>query len=82
VAYRLENNTIERRVCNNQWQPVTTEAVTITRLDFQVHHTNRNDNTSPMVTIVIEGEAGDFDTIESDFTLQTSVTQRRLDIPN
>jgi len=81
IGFRLANEAIERRLgLNGSWQVVTAPDVRITALKFVVTGTSLSDNTSPLVTVFITGEAGDIVGTDSTFSLQTTVTQQSLDI--
>lgn len=71
---------IERRLSSDGgWQAITSENVNITELTFTVRNTNTSDSLSPQVTIYIKGE-GVGDIQDTEFVLQTTITQRALDI--
>ena len=82
VAYRLNNSTdqIERRIESGSWVPLTADEITINTLTFVVDGTTVGDENQPTVGIWIEGETGSFDDTRSEFELQTTVTQRILDL--
>jgi prepilin-type N-terminal cleavage/methylation domain-containing protein len=63
---------------SEDWIPVTAANTTITSAEFVV--TGTGDGEQPTVTIFIAGEAGELAEVEVDFELQTSITQRPLDI--
>lgn len=84
IAYRFANGAIERRLGTGSWQALTSDAVTITALYFTVtgsspYATSAN-RIQPTVSIVIEGNAGELDNVDTDFTVQTTITRRLLDI--
>tara|TARA_B100000745_G_scaffold119718_3_gene77426 strand:- start:1032 stop:1661 length:630 start_codon:yes stop_codon:yes gene_type:complete len=64
----------------NGWVPLTADNVRITNAEFIVTGSTRGDDVQPSVTIFIEGEAGDFEGIESSFSVQTTVVQRIIDV--
>lgn len=78
--YNAIAGTIERRLPGGTWLPITASNVDITVAEFIVRNTSKTDDEQPTVTIYIEGTAGDLAEVESDFVIQTSVTQRPLDI--
>lgn len=91
IEYRFNGTVIERRVCNSvpcnpaadQWQPVTSSDITINTLRFYVNDTEdlaSGDLLQPTVTIYIQGEVGELDGVDTSFDIQTTVTQRQLDI--
>lgn len=83
VGYRLLNETVQRRVIgidgDSGWVPLTSPDVRINEMLFYVTNTSLSDDTQPLVTIGIRGEAGQQTKIESSFNIQTTVTQRVLD---
>ena len=84
IAYRYNSGErrIERRLDGDSagWVPLTAPNVTITNAEFIVTGTGTGNNEQPTVTIYLEGEAGDLAEVDSDFVIQTSVTQRPIDI--
>ena len=85
IAYRYNatNKSIERRLADTGiWQSITAPEVTITTLDFIVTGTDRlpTDERSPTVTIYIEGKSNSTSDTDSTFQMQTTVTQKILDI--
>lgn len=66
---------------NEDWFPITSENVEITDMEFVVSGTDTSgDTTAPSVTIYIEGSAGNLEELDTAFSIQTSVTQRIIDI--
>ena len=67
---------------DSDWRQLTARNVRITTAEFIVTGTNAGltDGQQPTVTIYLEGEAGVLAGVDSDFVLQTSVTQRPLDL--
>jgi type II secretory pathway pseudopilin PulG len=85
ITYRYNSDemTVERRVGNNNWYPITAPGVRITSMYFYVTDSRKPDDGNllqPAVTIYIEGFAGELKSTESSFALQTTVTKRILDI--
>ena len=81
IAYRLVQRCNENRL--NWLGNVTPDNVTISDLRFTVTDTEcsgAGNDRSPLVTMVIEGEVESFNISDADFVLQTTVTQRLLDI--
>lgn len=84
IAYYYDTstatNTIMRRVGGGTAQSVVSDGIKITNLQFFVSGTNRlntaNDTEQPTVTIILEAQ----DETGASTTLQTTVTQRELDI--
>lgn len=85
IGYSLAHpngTTIQRRidgVSGGAWLDMTGSNITITNLDFVVTGTG-DDDEQPTVTIFIEASVGDVSGLGSQFQIQTSVTQRKLDI--
>ncbi len=81
IALRLNNESIERRLGDGTWTPITSEDITVHELRFIVTGVTRSDAESPTVTLYIKGEAGsEEDGTESEFSVQTTVVQQLLDI--
>ena len=72
------NGAILRRISDGDWQPITAGNTDINVADFIV--TGTADGEQPTVTIFIEGTAGELVEVDVDFNIQTSITQRPLDI--
>ena len=87
IAYRLYDGAIERRIGTGSWVALTSDAVTITTLNFTVIGSEQfnvvagsGDTAPPTVTIYIAGTAGELATVDTTFDLQTTITKRLLDI--
>ncbi len=91
IAYRYNpvSKSIERRLGNPStdgvdWRAITAPAVQINTLEFVVTDTrpysSGNNQKSPTVTIFISGTAGNITGLNTDFNIQTTVTQQILDI--
>ncbi len=75
--------TIQRRidgVGGNAWLDMTGSNINITNLDFVVTGSGPSDDVQPSVTIFVEATVGDVTGLGSQFEIQTSVVQRKLDI--
>lgn len=79
ISYRLNNNAIEKQVGNGEFIAVTAPEVVIDSLVFYVLGTSLVDGLQPRVVIKVKGHSGGTKN-RSDFTLQTLVSQRSLDI--
>ena len=80
-AYILESDNdggirILRRKGDEDAQSIISESINITDADFIVTGADRQDGNQPTVTIILEVETDD----GAEFTVQTTVTQRFLDI--
>lgn len=74
---------IQRRIDGmngNAWLDMTGGNITITNLDFVVTGSDGNDDLQPSVTLFIEATVGDVTGLGSQFQIQTTVVQRKLDI--
>jgi hypothetical protein len=77
----LENGSIERRLGNGSWSPLTAPEIEITRLRYVVTGSTRGDPVSPTVTLYVAGTAGEAnDDSLAGFNIQTTVVQQLLDI--
>jgi prepilin-type N-terminal cleavage/methylation domain-containing protein len=81
ILYRLNGTTLERRLGDGAWLPVTAPSVSVDTLRFYVTGSERGDNESPTVSIFVSGSTGDAnDDSLSSFNIQTTVVQQLLDI--
>jgi prepilin-type N-terminal cleavage/methylation domain-containing protein len=82
IEYRYNGSeqSIERRLPGGSWQPITASNTDITNAQFIVTGTAGGDDEQPTVTIFIQGQAGQLAETDVEFEIQTSVTQRPLDI--
>lgn len=69
-----------RRLSDEAWYPLTPETVRITDMEFIVTGSTAGNALQPTVTIFVEGEAGELNNVSSTFSMQTSVTQRLIDL--
>jgi prepilin-type N-terminal cleavage/methylation domain-containing protein len=80
TVYRLNNTSIQKSTDGGStYVDVTAPEVTINKLGFVVVGSPALDNMQPRIFIQIKGYAGSKSTIQSNFTLQTLVTQRIRD---
>lgn len=79
VTYNLNGQTIEKKVGSGGYVPVTAPEVVIESLSFYAFGAGTGDSLQPKIIIKIKGYAGSGKS-KSDFTLQTLVSQRKLDI--
>ncbi|MFM2340136.1 MAG: hypothetical protein RLZZ360_772 [Candidatus Parcubacteria bacterium] len=83
IAYYFSNNMIWRKVGANTPQPIITNDVVVTNARFVVSGANplgtSANITQPTVTILIEAQASTTGSTKN-FTLQSTVTQRSLDL--
>lgn len=78
--YNSSAQSVERWDGGGAWERLTSSKVSITEMYFRVIHTSKSDQRQPMVTIYIKGEVTGINDTGSEFTLQTSLTQRQLDL--
>jgi len=79
VTYRLNNNAIEKRINSNAFIAVTAPELVVEDLVFYTLGAGTSDGRQPKVVMRVKGYAGD-GTGRSEFTLQTLISQRALDI--
>ena len=79
ITYRLNGTTIEKKTENEIYLPVTGPEIIIEDLTFFTLGAGTGDLLQPKVIIKIKGHSG-ASKGRSDFTLQTLVSQRQLDI--
>lgn len=80
IVYTLDEGTIMKSTNGgDDFIPVTAEEISISNLDFYVLGATPGDNLQPKVLIKIKGTAGVKEVDETDFTVQTLVSQRSLD---
>ncbi len=86
IAYRYNTalNAIERKIGSGSWVRLTDSAVSINTMHFNVTNSAGKDSSSnnfqPTATIFINGEIIGIGDTSTEFTLQTTVTQRTLDL--
>lgn len=79
ITYRLDNDVIEKRVGNGSYIPITAPEIVIDGLTFYTLGAGTGDTLQPKVIMMIKSHAGSGKS-RSDFTLETLVSQRFLDI--
>lgn len=83
IAYYFSNNTLWRKVGANAAEPIVTNDVSITNARFVVTGVTplgtSTEIVQPTVTILLEAQSSTTDSGKS-FTLQSTVTQRSLDL--
>lgn len=86
IAYRYNASaqSVERKIGSGTWVSLTDASVAITSMHFNVTNSaNKGDggnNLQPNTTIYISGMITGIGETSTDFTLQTTVTQRTLDL--
>jgi len=79
ITYRFNNQSIEKRVNSGDFIAVTAPEIVIDDLVFYTLGAGTSDTLQPKVVIKIQSHAGT-GAGQTDFTLQTLVSQRTLDI--
>ncbi len=79
VTYRLSNQAIEKQVGNGSYIAVTAPEIIVDDLTFYTLGAGTTNTLQPKVIIKIKSHSGTGEN-RSDFTLQTLVSQRTLDI--
>lgn len=81
IEYTLSGGRIEKRIYGTSPATflITAEEITITDLKFYVIGTGNSDNKQPKVVITMSGYSGEGST-KSEFNIQTTVSQRALDL--
>jgi hypothetical protein len=79
ITYRLNNQSIERRIGGGAYLAMTAPEVVIEDLKFHTLGADTNNTLQPKTIIVVKGYAG-VGRSRSDFILQTLVSQRAQDI--
>lgn len=80
ISYRFIGTTIEKRIGNDAYIAVTAPEIIIDDLTFYTLGAGTSDTLQPKVIMKIKSHAGATNKGRSDFTLQTLVSQRVLDI--
>lgn len=81
IAYRFNSaeNSIERRIEDEDWISLTASEIVITDMLFYVDGSSRSDTEQPMVTVSIIGEVEQVRTLGATFEIQTTITKRIAD---
>jgi len=79
VAYRLSGTTLEKKVDNGNYLPVTAPEVVIDSLVFYIVGAGTGNLLQPKVVVKVQGHSGSGDE-RTNFTLQTLISQRVLDL--
>lgn len=81
VVYRLNNGQVERSINGGaSFVPVTSSDVVVENLDFYVRGSSPSDSEQPFVLVSMNGYVGATQKSRVNFNVQTSITQRLLDI--
>lgn len=76
VTYSLQSNSIKRTSPGDPDLYLTSSDVVVNGIKFMVMGQESGDGLQPMVTIIINAEAGEKLKIKTSFNLQTTITQR------
>lgn len=80
VIYRLNNSRIEKSVDNGStYQIITAPDIVVQDLRFYIFGYNTGDGAQPRVLISVRGYSGSKPSIQTNFVVQTTVSQRILD---
>jgi len=79
ITYRLNGTAIEKQSGSEEYIPVTAPEAVIDDLTFYTLGAGTSDTLQPKIIMKIKGHSGSGDD-RSDFTLQTTVSQRSMDI--
>lgn len=79
IVYALVAGTIEKSINGGNFSPVTAEEINISDLTFYVLGALSGDSLQPKVLVKIKGTAGVKEVDQTDFTVQTLISQRALD---
>lgn len=81
VVYRFVNSRIEKSIDGGTtFIPITAPEVTINEMKFYTVGTTRGDTSQPRVVMTIQGTAGVSSRAQTSFNLQTTISQRVLDL--
>ena len=80
ITYRLNAQSIEKKIDSGDYIAVTAPEIVIDDLTFYAFGTDTGDTLQPKVIIMIKSHAGTIGKGRSDFILETLVSQRVLDI--
>ena len=80
ITYQLSGSTIEKKIDAGAFVPITGSEITIQNMNFYVIGSQSGDGLQPKTIIDINGYATVGGKERSDFSLQTLVSQRQLDI--
>ncbi|MBU1557669.1 type II secretion system GspH family protein [Patescibacteria group bacterium] len=80
IVYRLDGGVIQKSVAGGSFNSITAQDTVIYNLTFYVLGSSSSDFIQPRVIIIVRGYKGDRVKDKLEFDLQTTVTQRRLDL--
>jgi len=81
IVYRFINSRIEKSIDGGTtFIAITASEVTINEMKFYTVGTTRGDTSQPRVVMTVQGTAGISTKAQTDFNLQTTVSQRVLDL--
>ncbi len=83
TVFRLNGTQIERSLTSGSvgsWVPLTSSQIAVDGLLFYVNGSQPSNSQQPMVNFLVRGHVGTNQKTRSDFNIQTTVSQRLLDI--
>ncbi len=81
LVYRLNGTRMEfSEDGGNNYKPLTSSKVIITRVQFYIFGTSKTDNIQPYVLVIIRGRVVSDATSSSVFDIQTVMSQREIDL--
>jgi prepilin-type N-terminal cleavage/methylation domain-containing protein len=81
IVYRINGTQLEKSEdSGNTFITITAQEVSIDNFSFYVDGTSLSDDMQPRVVIILQGSAGVKEKIRTEFNLQTTVSQRVLDL--
>ncbi len=81
IIYRFNNSRIEKSSDGGTtFVAITASEVTINEMSFYVVGTTRGDASQPRIIMTVDGSAGISSRVQADFNLQTTISQRVLDL--
>lgn len=78
TGYRLNGTSIEQKIEDGSWLQVTSDNVSITSFLFTVAGSGGGDSFQPRIRFLIQGEVEDAGGNTTDFSLQSTITERIL----
>jgi len=79
IIYRLSGTTIQRSDNGGSYTDITSPETVIQYLRFYVFGSDTSDSIQPYVIVVIKGYVGNKPTTQSIFSIETLMSQRKLD---
>lgn len=80
IIYRLYNGILQRKIGSDEYENLTSSDTNITYLKFYVFGSTPGDTSQPYVVAIIKGYVGTRPTNKTEFSIQTLMSQRTLDM--